>query len=113
MDVLYRRGSATALEVHRALEDPPTPTTVRGLLRILEEKGHVGHEVDGTRYVYRPSVSRDAAAAQVLPHVIRTFFGGSHSRALAALLGADGDRLDKAEIDRLSEIVEQARKSKS
>jgi predicted transcriptional regulator len=110
MDVLYRIGTASAAEVHRALEDPPTATTIRGLLRILEEKGHVTHEKDGLRYLYRPAVSRDLAAAEVLPHVIRTYFGGSPSRALASLLGRS--RLDEDEIDRLSNLVEQAKKGR-
>jgi BlaI family penicillinase repressor len=113
MDVIYRRGEATAAEIHKLLDDPPTLTTVRGLLRILEEKGQVLHAQDGNRYVYRPIVNRDAAGAQVLPHVVRTFFGGSAARAMAALLGPDGIGLEDAELERLSLLVEEARKRAS
>ena len=113
MDVLYRQGSATADEVRRGMDDPPTTTTVRGLLRILETKGHVSHDVDGARYVYRPVLSRDDAAAHVLPHVVRTFFGGSPSRAMAALLGSGGAAVDEKEIERLSRVIEDARRRRS
>src|SRR5918997_1173209 len=77
MDVIYRLGRATAVEVTAQLPDPPTSTAVRGLLRILEEKGHLRHEQDGVRYVYFPSTPREAAGTSVLTHVVRTFFGGS------------------------------------
>jgi len=110
MDVIYRRGSASAAEVREALDDAPTTTTIRGLLRILEEKGHVRHERDGPRFVYRPAVTREAAAAHVLPHVVRTFFGGSPARAMAALLGRDDGTVSDAELDRLGALLDQARK---
>jgi len=109
MDVIYRRGRATAAEVLEDLPDPPSYSAVRALLRLLEEKGHVQHEQDGPRYVYAPTVARDRARRSALKHVVRTFFDGSASEAMAALL--DGEtRLDDAELDRLSEMIEQARK---
>lgn len=109
MDVIYRRGRATAAEVLEDLPDPPSYSAVRALLRLLEEKGHVEHEQDGPRYVYAPTVARDRARRSALKHVVRTFFDGSASEAMAALL--DGEtRLDDAELDRLSAMIEQARK---
>ena len=108
MDVIYRLGRANAAEVHEQLADPPTYTTVRGLLRILEEKGHLRHEQDGQRYVYAPSTPRDDAGASHLSHVIRTFFDGSPSKAMAALLGAGEARSDE-ELKRLQQLIEQAR----
>jgi predicted transcriptional regulator len=109
MDVIYRRGRATAAEVLEDLPDPPSYSAVRALLRLLEEKGHVQHEQDGPRYVYAPTVARDRARRSALKHVVRTFFDGSASEAMAALL--DGEtRLDDAELDRLSAMIEQARK---
>ena len=109
MDVIYRRGRATAAEVLEGLPDPPSYSAVRALLRLLEEKGHVQHEQDGPRYVYAPTVARDRARRSALKHVVRTFFDGSASEAMAALL--DGEtRLDDAELDRLSAMIEQARK---
>ena len=111
MDVVYRVGRATAAEVHAALPDAPTYTTVRGLLRVLEQKGHLRHEEDGPRYVYVPSTPRDAAGASLLTHVVRTFFDGSPAKAVAALLGSRGGRVSDAELARLAELVERARAS--
>ncbi len=110
LDVLYRLGRATAAEVTSELDDAPTSTTVRGLLRILEEKGHVRHERDGLRYVYLPAVPREDAGVSVLSHVVRTFFEGSPARAMAALLGSRGGDLTPAELERLARIVDDARK---
>jgi predicted transcriptional regulator len=109
MDVVYRRGEATAADVAAELPDPPTYTTVRGLLRILEEKGHLRHREEGTRYVYFPSTPRDAAGHSVLAHVVRTFFDGSPARAMAALLGSSTTHVPPAELDRLAELVARAR----
>ena len=111
MDVIYRLGQATAAEVTAQLPDPPTYTTVRGLLRILEEKGHLRHEQDGVRYVYMPALPKEKAGTSVLTHVVRTFFDGSPARAMAALLGASS-RLSEAELARLSEIVQDAQPRK-
>ncbi|HYJ79863.1 MAG TPA: BlaI/MecI/CopY family transcriptional regulator [Longimicrobiaceae bacterium] len=109
LDVLYRLGRATAAEVTAELSDAPTSTTVRGLLRILEEKGHVRHERDGVRYVYLPAVEKEDAGVPALSHVLRTFFEGSPSRAMAALLGSGG-RPGGAELERLARLVEDARR---
>src|SRR5919107_5745372 len=87
VDILYRAGRATAAEIHEQLPDAPTYTTVRGLLRVLEQKGHVRHEEEAGRYVYFPTVTRQRAAKTALRHVVRTFFDDSPSRAMAALLG--------------------------
>ena len=111
MDVIYRLGRANAAEVHEQLADPPTYTTVRGLLRILEEKGHLRHEQDGQRYVYVPSTPRADAGASHLTHVIRTFFDGSPSKAMAALLGS-GEARSEEELKRLERLIEDARKRK-
>lgn len=109
LDVIYNLGRATANEVLERLEDPPTYTTIRGLLRVLESKGHVRHEEDGSRYVYYPTKTKQRAAKSAIGHVVRTFFDGSPSRAMAALLGGER-QVSEDEIDRLAEIVEQARR---
>jgi predicted transcriptional regulator len=108
MDVIYRRGRATAAEVLQDIADPPSYSAVRALLRLLEEKGHVHHEQDGPRYVYLPTVNRERARQSALTHVVRTFFDGSATDAVAALL--DTDAIDHAELDRLSALIDQARK---
>src|SRR6185369_15732579 len=96
LDVIYRLGRATASDVLEQLDDAPTYTTVRGLLRVLETKGHIRHDDDGGRYVYRPVVAKQRAAKSAIKHVVSTFFDGSPSDALAALLGGDR-RIDAEE----------------
>jgi predicted transcriptional regulator len=112
MDVIYRLGSATAADTHAALPDPPTYTAVRGLLRVMVDKGYLRHTRDGKRYVYRPSTPRPAAGASSILHVVRTFFAGSPSEAMAALLGSEKGRLSDAELDRLETLVRAARTRK-
>src|SRR5512132_4070766 len=87
MDILYRRGRATAAEVREALPGEPSDSTVRTQLRVLESKGHVRHEEEGLRFVYLPAVPRRAARRTALRHVIETFFDGSAERVVGALLG--------------------------
>jgi len=108
LDVIYALGRATASEVLERMPDAPTYTTVRGLLRVLEAKGHVRHEDDGGRYVYIPTMTKQRAAKSALKHVVQTFFDGSPSNAMAALLGGERS-LSEDEIDRLAELVENAR----
>jgi predicted transcriptional regulator len=109
MDILFRLGEATASEIWKQMPDAPTYTTTRGLLRVLERKGHVMHEKDGVRYVYRPIARKADAGSSVLAHVVRTFFDGSPARAMAALLGNTRE-LDAEEVERLTTIVRGARK---
>jgi BlaI family penicillinase repressor len=111
LDVIYHLGSATASEVLERMPDAPTYTTVRGLLRVLESKGHVRHEDDGGRYVYFPTMTKQRAARTALKRVVSTFFDGSPSAAMAELLGGER-RLSEDEIERLAELVERARKEK-
>jgi len=110
MDILYRRGRATAAEV---LEDLPGDThysTVRTQLRVLEEKGHVRHEEEGLRYVYVAAVPRHAARKSALRHVVQTFFDGSAEKAVAALLGGEATRLSEDELRRIADLIANARK---
>ena len=109
LEILYRLGQASAAEVSEQMSDAPTYTTVRGLLRVLEKKGHVRHEEDGVRYVYFPVMPKTLAGASVLAHVIRTFFNGSPADAMSALLGSSSNVSD-AELRRLTRLVERARK---
>src|SRR5436190_8969187 len=110
IDVLYRRGRATAAEVMAELPGEPSYSTVRTQLRVLEEKGHVRHEEDGQRYVYTPAVPRGTVRKSAMKHVIETFFEGSVEQAVAALLGGEGSRLTEEELDTIEALVEKARK---
>ncbi len=112
MDVLYAKGEATALEVTAALPDPPSKTAVRTLLRILEEKGHLGHAQRGQTYVFRPLKPRETAGPSALQRVIDVFFGGSLEQAVAAHLGEAAEDLSDAELKRLVGLIQDARKAK-
>ena len=109
MDVLYRAGTATAAAVHQALPDPPSYSAVRATLRILEEKGHVRHETEDLRYVYKPSVSRDRAKRSALRHLLHTFFDGSVSQVMASLIDLSPKGLDERELRRVRRLIEEAR----
>ena len=110
VDILYRRGRATAGEVMEELPGQPSYSTVRTQLRVLEEKGHVRHEEQGLRYVYMPAVPRGAARKSALRHLIDTFFDGSAEQVVGALLGGAGARLTDEELERIAELVARARK---
>ena len=109
MDILYRRGRATASEIHQALPDAPSYSAVRAKLRVLEEKGHARHEEEALRYVYRPTLPRQAARRSALRHMVSTFFEGSVEEAVAALLDLSSARLSKQHLDRISNLIEEAK----
>ena len=110
MEVVYELGRATAADVREHMPDPPSYSAVRAMLRILEDKGHVVHEQDGPRYVFLPIVPREEASETALRRLVRTFFAGSPEGAMAALLDLDGDRLDENALQRLAEMIEEARR---
>ena len=111
LDILYQHGRATAADVQQALPDPPSYSAVRAMLRILEDKGHIRHEQDGPRYIYRPTVARDNAKRSALRHILQTFFDGSAEQAISALLDESSTKLSSAELDRLARLIDGARKS--
>jgi predicted transcriptional regulator len=108
MEIAYRRGRATAAEVLADLPDPPTYSTVRAMLRYLEEKGHLRHEQQGPRYVYMPTSSKEDVRRSALSNLVRTFFDGSVTSTVAALLEERG--ITGAEYERLSKLLDVARK---
>ncbi len=109
MAVIYQLGQATAAEVQAGLDDPPSYSAVRAHLRVLEDKGHLRHEQEGPRYVFRPTLPREQARQGALRHLVQTFFGGSPSQAMAALLDAN-PRISKAELEQLTRLIDKARK---
>ena len=113
MDILYKRGRATANEVLDDLPGTPHYSTVRTQLRVLEEKGHVTHEGDGVRYVYMPALPRRAARKSALRHLVDTFFDGSAEQVVAAVLGGEGAKLSEEELDRIAELIDKAKKEGS
>jgi len=110
MDVLYRKGRAAAAEVLESIPDPPSYSSVRALLRILEEQGHITHEEISAKYVIMPTVPREKAKRSAIRHLVQTFFDGSPQEAVAALLDASSSKLSESELDRLQELIDKARK---
>ena len=110
MDVIYRLGRATVAAVLSELPDPPGYSAVRAMLRVLEDKGHLRHEEQGARYVFLPTVPREKARRSALKQLVRTFFDGSTEQAVAALLDLSAAKLTSDELNRLSKLIDQARK---
>jgi predicted transcriptional regulator len=108
MDILYRRGQATGIEVMEELSGTPHYSTVRTQLRVLEEKGYVRHAEKDLRYVYLPAVPQDAVKQSALKQLIDTFFEGSVESVVAALLGYEGSRLPPEKLKKIADMVEQA-----
>ena len=110
MDVLYQLGEATAAEVQERLPEPPSYSAVRAMLRILEEKGHIGHYEDGPRYVFTPTMARETASRNAVTHLLKTFFNGSVEQAMAALLDGADRKMSSDEIERLAKLIEQRKR---
>jgi predicted transcriptional regulator len=110
MDILYRRVKATSAEVREAMPDAPSYSAVRAMLRILEEKGHVRHEQEGPRYVFLPAEPREQAKRSALRHLVETFFEDSVEQTVAALLDGGSKNIKAADLEKLSRLIEQARK---
>ena len=109
MDRLYRLGRATASEILEGLPGAPSYSTVRTQLRVLEAKGHVRHEAQGLRFIYMPTVPRHSARRSALKHLVETFFDGSNAKVVAALLGGEASKVTDEDLDRILELVKNAR----
>jgi BlaI family penicillinase repressor len=110
MDVIYQQGRATAAEVMENMPNAPSYSAVRAMLRLLEDKGLVRHEQDGPRYVYLPTLSRDKARQSAMKQLLQTFFDDSAEQAVTALIGMSRSKMSDDELDRLSRLIEDARK---
>ena len=110
MDILYQRGKASASEVREAMEDAPSYSAVRAMLRVLEDKGHARHQAEGLRYVYVPVVAHEQAKRSAVKHLMSTFFNDSPEQIVAALLDVSSTRLTREELDRMAAMIEKARK---
>ncbi len=110
MDIIYELNEATAAQVLERLPNPPGYSAVRALLRVLEEKGHLSHKQDGPRYVFVPTLPRDEARENALKHLVNTFFDGSTEKVVAALLDISDEKLSEDDYQRLSQLIENARK---
>ena len=111
MDILHRCGESTVAEIMAALPDPPTYSAVRSILRILGEKKLIEFKEDGPRYIYFPAAPTDQAQADVLQHVVRTYFAGSTEQAVTALLRLSDTELSDQELATLRDRIGHARQS--
>ena len=111
MGILYRSGEATARQVLEEMREPPSYSAVRAFLRLLEEKGHVRHKQVGRSYVYRPKVGPARARRSALRHVVDTFFSGSAEQCVASILDMEAGELSSDELERLSALIENAKKN--
>ena len=110
MDILYQRGKASVSEVREAMKDAPGYSAVRAMMGVLEEKGHARHQAEGLKYVYMPTVAREKAKRSAVKHLLDTFFAGEPDQIVAALLDVSAARLTREELDRMSEMIEVARR---
>ena len=109
MEALYKLGRATAAQIQAQIAEPPTYTAIRTHLTILEKKGHVRHESDGTRYIYEPLVAREQMGRRALESLLRTFFDNSVERAVTSLLSRDDADISREDLDRLALLIDKAR----
>src|SRR6266571_1652328 len=110
LDILYQRGRASATEVRDAMRDAPSNSAVRTLLRVLEEKGHVRRRAEGLKYIYLPAVAKEKAKRTAVKHLLETYFDGSSEEIVAALLDVSSTRLTRQELDRMTEMIEKAKR---
>jgi predicted transcriptional regulator len=112
MDILYEVKECSAHDIRDKMSDAPSYSTVRALLAKMLEKGHVGNKQDGARYIYFPTQELGSVRKSALQRLVKTFFGGSTISAVTALIGMQSDKLDEAEIAKLEELIDEARKRK-
>jgi len=110
MDIVYEMKEATAQQIMERLPSPPTYSAVRALVRVLEQKGHLVHRQDGPRYIYVPRLAKDKASLSALAHLKRTFFDGSTTDVVAALLDHSEEDLSEDDYLKLTELIDKARK---
>lgn len=110
MDILYRLETASAEEIRREMDDELSNATVRTLLRILAEKKQVGFRQEGAKYLYFPAISSREASQSALMRMVDTFFSGSPTRAVAAMLSMTKNEISIQELDELSALIEKAKR---
>jgi BlaI family transcriptional regulator, penicillinase repressor len=111
MDIVVRRPRASVADVLADLPDPPTYSAVRGMLRLLEDKGYVRHEWDGPRFVYVATADPTQLKEAAVSHLVETFFDNSMESAVVALLDHKERKLSRDELDRLAKLIDKAKRS--
>jgi BlaI family transcriptional regulator, penicillinase repressor len=112
VETVQRLGEASVAEVREHLADPPSYSAVRTMLGLLADKGWLRHRAEGKRYLYRPAAAKGQSRRNALRRLLGTFFGGSAGDAMAALLDISATDLTDEQLQRLTEMIEQARREK-
>jgi BlaI family penicillinase repressor len=110
MDIFFQQGEASALDVQERMEDAPSYSAVRTMLRLLEEKGQLTHRQSGRKYLYKPAASHATAQKSAMRKLLNIFYENSTELAMASLLDVQEEKLSDAEYDRLRQMIENARK---
>jgi predicted transcriptional regulator len=110
MEALYKLGKASAAEIREQIAEPPTYTAIRTHLSILEKKGHVRHQSDGTRYIYEPLIAREQMGRRAIDSLLKTFFDNSVERAVTALLTTGDVDIPREDLERLAQLIEKAKR---
>jgi len=108
MDAIFELGEASVGDVLERLKDPPSYSSVRTMIRLLESKKLLKHRREGTKYVYQPTQSRTVASKSALKHLMTTFFSGSAPDAVAAIL--DSEQLSATDLARIEKMIDDARR---
>jgi BlaI family transcriptional regulator, penicillinase repressor len=113
MRLIWQHGDLTAERVREELDELDRPlkdSTVRTVLRRLEEKGYVTHTVENRTFRYRPAETRQLVAGRAVKRIIDRFCDGSVEALLVGMV--DSEVLDQTELQRLAERIAAARKGK-
>ena len=113
LEILYERGEGSAAEVQEVLDDGSSYSAVRGMLRVMEEKGLVEHRSEGAKFIYKPLRSKQSAAREALQGLMKTFFEGKVEDVVTTLLTDSERSMSKEELQRLAELIERAKEVKS
>ena len=113
MEVVYRKKSASVREVLDEIPDPPTYSSVRALLRILESKGFLRHRKNGKKYIYTPTIPRKRAIQTSIKHLLQMYFNNSIEEAVGALIEVNHKALTDEELDKQLMLIKGAQKEDS
>jgi len=109
MDIVYRFEKTSAREIHEAIPDAPSYTSIRSHLRAMVDKGYLVYSQEGIRYVYTAVVPKVKARSSALHNVLTNFFGGSHQDLVATLIDNEAKNLSDQDLEKLSTLIEKAK----
>ena len=110
VETVVKLGEASVADVRNHLVEPPSYSAVRAMLGMLVEKKWLKYRQDGKRYLYRPAAGREKSQKRAVSRLLETFFAGSPTDALAALLDSSAAEMNDEEYQRMLEMIKQARK---